>query len=304
MLEVYVNLDRVLWQNMIDETDKNKYDVVKINTSDTNFSLSYFYNVINSYSLLGDKRLVFLEFDSEKDETKYIDDNFIDIMNQDYLSKVFLNLRKKPLAKSKLMKCIQSKNAPLHVKKELTFQEFSRIEIKKSEVTISKEGLAELLERVNSDEVRLLNALNLLSLLQREINRQDIIMYVPKLLEEDVFAFSNAIVNRKGTLIYERINEYKRKQMDPLALIGLISSSFRRSFQIKLLVEKRYGNEEIATILNITDKQVYYVSKNTPQSSQHLLRLLNHLKEVEQGIKRGLMDKWLLFELFIIDVLQ
>lgn len=160
------------------------------------------------------------------------------------------------------------------------------------------------LSRVGNNVNDILNELEKIINYKNEdkvITRSDIDSVVLENIEEEIFAFTDAIIKndvKKAIKLYEY---FKLKNYDETQMISLIASSFRFLLQVKLLYKKNMNNDEIANTLKVHPYRVkvsinnlYYYDEETLKD--YLVRLTN----LDYEIKLGLIDKSIFFQLFVI----
>ena len=120
---------------------------------------------------------------------------------------------------------------------------------------------------------------------------------------EITFQFSRALAekDKKSALIlYQELLNYK---IEPLSIIGLLSSQFRIMYQVKSLEEKNMRNDEIASSLK---EKPYRITKTREltryYSKKEILDLMIKLEDIDLKIKTTSVDANTLVQLFILNI--
>ncbi len=135
------------------------------------------------------------------------------------------------------------------------------------------------------------------------ITKDDVLAVCSETIEIDMNDLVNSIVTKnlaKALKIYE---EMVRQGEEPIQIIIRLANQFRIIYQVKELSKKGYSNKDIADILNIHPYRVQKAMENSYMySSKNLLKYLEQLAKIDEGIKLGTMDKNMALELFILEI--
>ncbi len=134
------------------------------------------------------------------------------------------------------------------------------------------------------------------------ITTNDIIEVVTRNMQPDIYLFIDCIINKdlkRGLQLYNDLLIFKE---EPVAIISLLANKFRTMIQTKLLSNKGYSIDKIASEL---DSHPYPIKlaleKGRGYDNKVLLDYLEKLAELDFNIKSGLIDKNLGLELFILN---
>lgn len=299
-------IQKQLEMNKIIDEESRQYgdiEIIKFNASDKDFKFELPMLALRTQSMFDTRKAIVLEI-SDKSLAKGNENLLIELLgyaSHDVLLIVLLD--KKPLAKSPLKKVLESKTQIIKIEAMSSMQRATYIatKVKEKGINISA-NLVELLDqRIGDDLVRLENELNKLSVLERKIQTNDIYNLVSQDMDDNIFALSDAVLKKNLKNALEVYHSLTQQKIDPLALFGMLASSLRRSYQVNAMLSMNMSAQEIAVQLGMSDKQVYFISKN--QRSNHLttMRLLNQLADKEQQAKSGKIDRFVALELFLID---
>lgn len=138
---------------------------------------------------------------------------------------------------------------------------------------------------------------------QGEITIDDIKELTSKTVEIDLFKLIEAIVTKDKETAMVIYHEMLKQKEEPIAIIITLANQIRIMYQTKELTLQGYTENEIATTLNIHPFRVKKArEKNSRYTSEVLLDLLNKLANLDLNIKKGLVDKDIALELFILEM--
>lgn len=188
------------------------------------------------------------------------------------------------------------------VMKEYEFEGYLDEQLKKNKITCTKDARNELALRVNNNTMDLHNAIEKIKLYGIDhVTLEDVQHLVS--LNPDVNSFRMADSFLKGnlTLALRSKDEMLEVGYTYQALISMMASKIRSSYNMKLLFEQGFTQEEIATRLRANPYAVKFsLQAITGTSSKKLLRYLKELADIDQGIKSGQLDAKNGFENFLI----
>ena len=182
------------------------------------------------------------------------------------------------------------------------FEKYVDDKLKENKYKLTRDARGELLERVSNDTLKFHNALVKIDLYgKKELNLEDIIHIVPMNADLNIFRMSNAFVAHDLSSALLAVDEMLQARYDYVAMIAMLASKLRRLYNIKKLYERGLSDSMIATRLHADD----WAIKKGLESCYHLqsktvLRYLEELATLEQGIKAGRIDPKNGFEQFLL----
>jgi DNA polymerase-3 subunit delta len=173
------------------------------------------------------------------------------------------------------------------------------------QVKIQPRALDSLLVRVEGDAQKVMNELqkfdNYFSA-GDTIQEQDIDMLVARNVEHDVFQLINAVVDKNKQQALEQLADLLQTE-DAVRLLTLIQNKFREMNYTKQLLQRGFKKEDLMRIFNASKGRVYYMEKNAQTLSEdELSHQLDVLAQTEYQIKKGLLDKQVALELYILNL--
>ena len=132
---------------------------------------------------------------------------------------------------------------------------------------------------------------------------EDVRAVVSKPLEENAFELVSAIMKKDQQKAVHIYKDLMVNNEEPVKLIVLIANQMRLLMQVKTLDRKGYNDQEIAKILGINPFRLRYIRADASQYDiQDLMSKLNDLALLDTNIKKGMVDKKLGLELFLMKV--
>ncbi len=127
---------------------------------------------------------------------------------------------------------------------------------------------------------------------------------VSKPLEDNVFHFIDAVVNKQENKIFSILNDLKIHKIDSSYLVILLARQFRLIFYVKTMYENKYSLKDILSTLKLQEWQLNKIYKETLNfTSDELKNLLLKLAKIDAKIKTGQVDKDIALNTFILDVI-
>lgn len=186
---------------------------------------------------------------------------------------------------------------------EKDFTSYARNCLKEEGIEVTNDVFQEILSRCGSDTLLLQQAIEKLKLYgNQKPDLNDVKHLISLNSEVNVFKLTTAFGLGDVQGCFEAIDEMLLASYDYNAMISMLSKRLRTIFNIKVLYEKGYSNEEIATRMHLNSKgQVYYVLKDSSSmNSRKILKYLSELADIDQGIKQGELNAKDAFEDFIL----
>lgn len=189
---------------------------------------------------------------------------------------------------------------------KLTFNQLykaTREAILHRDAQIEDDALALLLDRCGNDLLSISNQVDKLCLYTHSIKKKDVERLVPPRIEEDVFKLTNALMQHDLRNTMRVYQDLIAKNHDPLQLIGLIANSLRNLYQVTIMSQKGYRDQEIASTLGLNPRSIYPIRKNAAHFDlNELMEKLYTLSELDYSIKTGMVDKYRGLELFLMRI--
>ncbi|MGM9940968.1 MAG: DNA polymerase III subunit delta [Bulleidia sp.] len=185
---------------------------------------------------------------------------------------------------------------------EEEFQGYVSRQLKTKGFVLDQDAMRLLLERTGTKTILFQNALLRFELYgKKNLDFQDVRHLVPLNPDINVFNLTSGFTSGNLGLALDTKEEMCNAGYDTMALISMLGKRLRVMYNVRRLSEQGLNNEMIASRLHQKKGYVYYVLKDSSRfTSAKILRLLNELAELDQGIKQGIMNPEVGFEQFLI----
>ncbi len=185
---------------------------------------------------------------------------------------------------------------------ENEFHKYVDRSLKKHDLQLTKTALNELLERVNNDTTLFHSALDKLVMYgESNLDLEDIKHLVSLNSEVNIFHLTSSFTvgNLEGCM--QAVDEMLLANYDYTTMIAMLSKRLRTIYNVRLLHENGYSNDEIGTRMHMKSGYIYYVLKDSSTlNAKKVLTYLYELSEIDQGVKQGILDPKNSFERFLI----
>ena len=136
----------------------------------------------------------------------------------------------------------------------------------------------------------------------KTIDRKDIDEIVIVNEDNDFFAISDAVIKGNKKLSLDLYHEFMHKNYEVLQIIGLVANQIRFLYQVKVLYNRSYNQDEISKYLEVHPYRVKLAINNIYNYNESdLIHYLDRLAILDKKIKKGEIDKNIGFELFLLD---
>lgn len=169
---------------------------------------------------------------------------------------------------------------------------------------ISSNGISLLIKKVGLDLSLLISEIDKLLLYKddnKNITIEDINDVVIENIENNIFALTNAIMNKDRDKIFNIYNDLIKSGEDPSKLLVMLANQFRLLLQVKLMASNGYKDNEMVSILKEHPYRIKLSKENT-YSKKILIDKIKKLAELDYNIKSGVIDRYLGFELFLLNI--
>ncbi len=172
----------------------------------------------------------------------------------------------------------------------------------KKGLSITSDGLEEFINRCNDDMYLISNEIDKLSCYKNELDLKDIKLMVSKKLEDNVFEMIDGIFNKKEDVAFRVYNDLRTNNCEPITLISLVASQVRFLYQVMVLKDNGYTEGNIANELSCHPYRVKLALEKVYRTSKNDLKmLLEELSNLDIMIKSGDIDRFIGFELFLLN---
>ena len=171
---------------------------------------------------------------------------------------------------------------------------------------IKEDALNEMIHLTGVDYGAVMKELDKLVLYSGDapiITKNDVSQVVSRSLEQNVFLLTDYITSGKKTEAIHLLKDLIHMKEEPIKLLALITSQYRLYYQVKILSEKGFSEQQIAREVKVHPYRVKLSMRKVRQIPlKHLLDVIDACAEADYELKSSYMDKVLILELFILKV--
>lgn len=172
-------------------------------------------------------------------------------------------------------------------------------------IKIEPQALDELVARVDMNAESVMHELSKMDNYFAQgdtVTLYDVEMLTPRNVEDDVFQLINAVVAKQKQPALAMLSDLLKSE-DAMRLLTLIQNKFREINYTKQLLMKGFKKEDLMRLFNASKGRAYYMEKNASSLSEDELRYqLDQLADTEFSIKKGILDKQVALELYILNL--
>ncbi|WP_046173884.1 DNA polymerase III subunit delta [Domibacillus indicus] len=133
-----------------------------------------------------------------------------------------------------------------------------------------------------------------------EITEEHVAALTSRTLESDIFRLVDRIVTGQLQEALRIYYDLIRLNEEPLKILAVIAGQFRLIYQVKELVKKGYGQQQIAGQLKVHPFRVKIAGSQAQAFSEHQLSvIMQMLAECDYEMKSSGMEKKMIIELFL-----
>lgn len=126
---------------------------------------------------------------------------------------------------------------------------------------------------------------------------------VVKNLEDDVFALTNAIIQKDKEKAYLIYNDLIKGISDTVALLNQVSNAMKNMFAVGLMLQEGSNQNQVASRLNIKSGYAYNLINNVRKLSlESIKKYISELAELDYKIKTGQVNPKQGFEFFLLSL--
>lgn len=310
-------------ENYIINETKQKIVANVLTNEETDFNLSVYdleetsieqaLEDAETFPFFGEKKLVFLHNPVflTADKSNKVEHNLKKLEEYilepaPYTILVFSGPYEKLDERKKLTKLLK-KNAEVVEAKKLNEKEliiWVKQQVKTSGVEIGDQATELLLTLVGTDLMRLYSEIQKLALYARETQVIDVEM-VEKLasrsLEQNIFDLIEKVVQRKMEEVFRIYYDLRKQNEEPIKVLALIASQFRLIYQVKELIKRGYGQQQMASMLKVHPYRVKLATGQARSFTElELTIIMDLLAKTDEALKTGGSGREVSLELFLL----
>ena len=133
----------------------------------------------------------------------------------------------------------------------------------------------------------------------KNITKEDIDNIIRENIEDDIFALTNAILQKDTKKSIKIYKDLLLMGEEPIKLIVMVANQFRLILQVKLMIKNGYKQIEMASIIKEHPYRVK-LALSSDYSEEELIKNIKKLYKLDYDIKVGNIDKNFGFELYLL----
>jgi len=176
---------------------------------------------------------------------------------------------------------------------------------KNKNVKIERKALDELCLRCGKNAIKAQTEVEKLSTYSDNIVYDDVVNLVSREMDDNIFNLIEGIIMHDHAKAIQTYNDIRfLNSADTVTLISSVANQLRFLYQVGTMKENGYRVSEIASALNVRNPYRIEITlkKLHRTSTSDVLVLLNRLSKLDIMIKKGKIDKNVVFELFLLGV--
>jgi DNA polymerase-3 subunit delta len=171
---------------------------------------------------------------------------------------------------------------------------------KTKNINIEYLAIQRLLEYNLENYDLVLNEIDKIAQYTNNITIAEVERYSSRLISEDNFEFTDAIINKNHREIQKHLDNFISLKLELTPFIALLAGQYRLMYATKCL---EASNDEIAKKLNVHPYRIKLAKeKSLEYSKDELQKKLLDLCDLDYNIKSTSTDKYILFKIFILNL--
>ncbi|MBF0779835.1 MULTISPECIES: DNA polymerase III subunit delta [unclassified Granulicatella] len=283
-------------------------------------SLAFAMEDAESISFLGDKKLIVLDnayfLTTEKpkgaiEQNMNLLEEYIQSPNQDTVLVIMapyanLDNRKKIVKSLKKLAVVVDANAL----NEQEVIQFVQNYIRNSEFSIDRQTVKLLLEMTHYQLAIVMNELEKLCIFkqkEKKIDRQDVLQFVSKTLETNVFILLETVQQRQVDKALAIYRELVLQKEEPIKLLALLIGQVRLFLDVHILIQKGYQQSDMAQLLKQHPYRIKLAIEQLKKGNYRqdtLIQMYHILAQADYSLKTVNSDKHVIVELALLKMMK
>ncbi len=298
-------------KQIISEKNVDDLSLVKYDCEET--TIDEIINDCETLPFLSDQKIIIMNnpifLSSQKSKLEHNVDRFINYIDHPHeMTLLMINASEIKLDKKKKVNKLLLKNAQIFQYDKMSEEEARSLVsayFTHLKVDISKEAINELIIRTECQALKLHSELNKLSfyLDDKDITLDDIKVLVCEPIENNIFNLTNQIIEHKIEASIKTYHQLLMNNEEPIVFSSILGKNFHHLYVIKQYQKKGYSEYDLKKILKMHPyqlKKLYHIAKKTEE--EDITANIQALHEYDVNVKSGKVDKYLGFELLIMNM--
>lgn len=175
----------------------------------------------------------------------------------------------------------------------------------KDEYKIDGRTIEALIERTGNDLFLIhqeIEKLKTFAYDKKVVVLEDVLLLVPRNLEDNIFAFSSAYLKGDVKNYMQIYDDLLGSKINSSTILNHLFTTVNLILQTKTLLDQGSNQEAVANYLKISTGRAYHLIREAKQQNQSKLeKLIKNLAKLDLEIKTGQKDEKLGFELLLLE---
>jgi len=299
-------------KQLIDKSGVSELSLVKYDCEET--SIDEILNDCETLPFLSEQKMVIMNhpifLSTEKSKIEPNITRFTDYINNPNESTILIiNASEIKTDKKKKINKLLLEKAEVNNYDNLTEFEASESIIdfmKRLNVRISHDVVNEIIARTECDAFKLHSELNKLAFYledKKEITLDDIKLLICEPIENDIFKLTNYFIERKIERSIKVYHQLLLNNAEPIVFSSILGKTFHNLYVIKKYQKDFYTEAQLRNVIKIHPYQIkilYPIAQKTKE--EDIIKNIHALSEYDINVKSGRVDKYLGFELLILNM--
>ena len=308
MIYILYGKDKSMISMKLDAIKKKYHIAQNVNLYDANMDdVSNVLQDLDAFSMFDDEKMIVVyncTFLSSKNTTNYEIDPFLVRKDTDVILVLICPSDKLDTRKKKVKELSQFATLYSCLALDEKSQKFYvQDKLKEYGVKVDFKTLDWMQARMGLDPMCIENEIEKISIYSKNPTLQDVQSLLVVEPMNDIFKMVDAFFSQNGILLLAYYRNFRKLNMQPVAIVALLASQIRFLFQVRVLMDEGKAQASIAQELKANPYRVKInMQKAMRFSSETLLYNLSLLADFDQQMKMGKIDKDDGFEHFCLNM--
>ncbi len=285
----------------------NKFKIDPI-VFDEDYSIENVIQELITVDIFSSEKLLVIK-DGDAFKNKNISSKLLEIVKKtmNEIKIIFILTQDNPKSTNPLISFLMINANTLH-KKQLSDKDvmgFIKEVFESKGIKISSKAIIELNNKLPNNLLLINNEIEKLSLLEKDIEFEDVEENISDYTSNDYFALSNAIMKKDRNGIFIAYEEAIRDGIEPTVLIAQISSVLLLTNQVNNYLAQGISSKDISEKTKI---HIFRIKKAREFLNKidalELKKVIVKLSQLESNIKKGIIDSNIGLEKFLLDYVK
>ncbi len=269
-------------------------NIVRMNMDE--ITISDLINECSYYSLLPEKKYVIINnFKLNKENN-----SIVDYIKEPHPDTILILISDKIDKRSVIYKEISKSGKLIIIDDIKNINTLINNYCKSKNIIIDNLSINQLLNHNLNNYDLVLNEIDKISIITNKITKEEVEKYSIRLINEDNFAFCDAVINKNFKEINKYLDDFIKLKSEVFPFIALLAGQYRLMYVVKSLAGTQ---DSIASKLAIHPYRVRLAKeKSSYYNKEELQKKLLDLCDLDYNLKNTSIDKYILLKVFLVNV--